>query len=279
MNYKKIYTDLIESRRNRKFQEDVLTETHHILPKSMGGSNNEDNLIELTPREHFIAHWLLFKIYRNRQMAGAFALMSRYNKTSYVYEATKNAMSLIQKGTKLSESTKKKMSISASGKKRTQEHQEKLAQSRRNRPQPKITEINNQKRLQKYSHLLPFKNEIIKQRLNGVSLNELSKKYNIYSYTLAVILRKDWNIDDSNIQKDTSNYKKPKLWKQNTNKLDNKIKEVTEIYKNTKTWREISRHFGVDSGTIKRLLEKYCPDIINQYPRIIMTIRKQDKFL
>jgi hypothetical protein len=36
-------------------------ERHHILPKSLGGSNLKDNNVFLTAREHFICHWLLPK--------------------------------------------------------------------------------------------------------------------------------------------------------------------------------------------------------------------------
>jgi hypothetical protein len=38
------------------------TELHHIIPQSMGGSNDKENLVELTAREHFICHWLLVKM-------------------------------------------------------------------------------------------------------------------------------------------------------------------------------------------------------------------------
>jgi hypothetical protein len=36
-------------------------ERHHILPKSMGGSDHQKNLVLLTAKEHFICHWLLTK--------------------------------------------------------------------------------------------------------------------------------------------------------------------------------------------------------------------------
>jgi len=36
-------------------------EIHHIIPRSMGGSNEEDNLIKLTFREHYICHLCLSK--------------------------------------------------------------------------------------------------------------------------------------------------------------------------------------------------------------------------
>jgi hypothetical protein len=38
------------------------TELHHIIPQSMGGSNDKENLVELTAREHFICHWLLIRM-------------------------------------------------------------------------------------------------------------------------------------------------------------------------------------------------------------------------
>ena len=38
------------------------SERHHIIPQSLGGSNDKDNLVDLTAREHFICHWLLIKM-------------------------------------------------------------------------------------------------------------------------------------------------------------------------------------------------------------------------
>lgn len=38
-------------------------ERHHIQPKCMGGENNEENLIDLYPNEHYIAHKLLCEKY------------------------------------------------------------------------------------------------------------------------------------------------------------------------------------------------------------------------
>ena len=37
-------------------------EKHHIIPRSMGGSNKKDNIVALTPREHYICHLLLVKM-------------------------------------------------------------------------------------------------------------------------------------------------------------------------------------------------------------------------
>lgn len=65
MNYKKIYDELIISRKemNRKHIVFDGLENHHIIIKSMGGDNNKENLVLLTGREHYIAHLLLHKIY------------------------------------------------------------------------------------------------------------------------------------------------------------------------------------------------------------------------
>lgn len=38
------------------------SEKHHIIPKSLGGSNEVSNLVKLTAREHFICHLLLLKM-------------------------------------------------------------------------------------------------------------------------------------------------------------------------------------------------------------------------
>ena len=61
MDYKKHYTLLIERATNRQLHD--YKERHHILPKCMGGTDATDNLVYLTPEEHYLAHLLLVKIY------------------------------------------------------------------------------------------------------------------------------------------------------------------------------------------------------------------------
>lgn len=58
--YTKYYTLLTDRAKNRILTE--YTERHHIIPQSLGGSNDKDNLVDLTAREHFICHWLLIKM-------------------------------------------------------------------------------------------------------------------------------------------------------------------------------------------------------------------------
>jgi hypothetical protein len=94
MNYKKHYNNLIETRRNRVLDLNQYYEKHHIIPKCMGGTNDKENIIKLTAREHFIAHWLLYKEYKNKSLAAAFwrmcfngnKNMRRYIPSSRIYE-------------------------------------------------------------------------------------------------------------------------------------------------------------------------------------------------
>lgn len=61
--YTKIYMSLMEKRQIEKLlKEEIYCETHHIIPKSLGGTNDIENLVNLTPREHFVAHLLLSKM-------------------------------------------------------------------------------------------------------------------------------------------------------------------------------------------------------------------------
>lgn len=68
MNFQSIYNNLIKKRKvlpaslDSNISADTAFEQHHIIPRSFGGLNNDDNLVELTLREHYIAHLLLYKI-------------------------------------------------------------------------------------------------------------------------------------------------------------------------------------------------------------------------
>lgn len=61
MNYETVYQNLITKAQNRTITG--YTERHHIIPKSIGGSNKKDNLVKLTAREHYVAHRLLVKMF------------------------------------------------------------------------------------------------------------------------------------------------------------------------------------------------------------------------
>lgn len=61
MNYAKIYQTLINKAKQRTIEG--YSESHHVVPRCMGGSDSPSNLVRLTPEEHFVAHLLLVKMY------------------------------------------------------------------------------------------------------------------------------------------------------------------------------------------------------------------------
>lgn len=63
MNYQRIYDQLIARGVSRTPVPGAYYETHHILPKCLGGSDERSNLVKLTAEEHYLAHQLLIKLH------------------------------------------------------------------------------------------------------------------------------------------------------------------------------------------------------------------------
>lgn len=63
LNYSDFINNILKTR--GRFNVNGYKERHHIIPKCLNGNNNESNLIDLTPYEHFIAHYLLVKEHPN----------------------------------------------------------------------------------------------------------------------------------------------------------------------------------------------------------------------
>lgn len=146
MNYIRIYNEIIV---NAKFRNkpDCYCEKHHIIPKCLGGTNEESNLVILTAREHFIVHYLLYKIYPNNNKIffalSAMNMVERWNNssvkrykpklTSKQYEQLRQNRSIIiskcLKGRIVSEETKKKLSKINIGKHLSNEAKFKIAES------------------------------------------------------------------------------------------------------------------------------------------------------
>jgi hypothetical protein len=107
MDYKKQYTNLITSRLNRKIEYGKYYEKHHIVPKCWGGSDNKNNIIYLTAREHYVAHWLLYRMRPNSNgISFAFWKMTfpgpKFTERIYIissraYSEAKEAMSIAQR--------------------------------------------------------------------------------------------------------------------------------------------------------------------------------------
>ena len=115
MNYKKIYDNIINYRKNNEYKG--YTECHHILPRSLGGSNDKTNLVNLSAREHYICHLLLTKMYEKGtneyyKSVHAFMMMCNaksnnqerdYKINSKIYEKLKIDFSLTMSKSKLGE--------------------------------------------------------------------------------------------------------------------------------------------------------------------------------
>lgn len=109
MDYQRIYNGIIKNAQklNRKKSKGVLFEKHHIVPKSLGGSNDESNLVLLTPKEHYMCHRLLVEIHRGTSqehkmyyamwcMINGLGNQKRYATSSRVYENFRNKIHSIQ---------------------------------------------------------------------------------------------------------------------------------------------------------------------------------------
>lgn len=115
--YEKLYNTIIEKAKleNRK-KENEIYENHHIIPRSLNGSDEKENLVLLTLREHFVCHKLLIKMYSGAEkskMLTALFMMSnirKFNLSSRVYEEVRLNCSNVLGKRKRSDETKKKLS-------------------------------------------------------------------------------------------------------------------------------------------------------------------------
>ena len=83
MNYEKVYSSFIKDRKLKEkklIESGKYKESHHILPKSKGGTNKKINLIYLTAEDHIRAHLLLAKIYGGKMWSPIFYIIGNKRK-------------------------------------------------------------------------------------------------------------------------------------------------------------------------------------------------------
>jgi rRNA maturation endonuclease Nob1 len=128
MNYQKIYQNLIENRKQNILESYV--ETHHIIPKCLGGTDRKENLVKLTAREHFVAHQLLIKIYpTSKKLIYAVQMMSnnkQYGSKKYAW------LKELRSNIPTSKETRKKISESIMNHKVSLETRNKMSKSKQN---------------------------------------------------------------------------------------------------------------------------------------------------
>jgi hypothetical protein len=78
--YFDLYNKIINNAKNRTLPTGTKVEVHHILPRSLGGTNLKENLVKLTLKEHWVCHRLLVKFLSKekhiRKMYNALYIMS-----------------------------------------------------------------------------------------------------------------------------------------------------------------------------------------------------------
>lgn len=85
MNYQRIYDQFIEDRRKKEneVKEDYY-EKHHIVPRSLGGTNQKKNIICLTPEDHIRAHVMLAKIHGGKMWAAVFSIVGNITRQNRI---------------------------------------------------------------------------------------------------------------------------------------------------------------------------------------------------
>ena len=141
--YTRIYFMIIDRAKSRNI--DSYTESHHIIPKSLGGSNDKSNLVRLTAREHFICHLLLVKMTTGeskRKMSYALWALAKMDKTGNRYKTSSRIFQIVRekyveslKGHKVSEETKEKIRLARTKQVTTEETKKKMSLSRKGRTQ------------------------------------------------------------------------------------------------------------------------------------------------
>lgn len=92
--YTRIYFSIIEKAKSRVLLKTEYKEKHHIVPRSLGGDDSLENLVDLTAKEHFVCHKLLIKMTEGisrGKMAFALVLMSG-KRGSKIYDSTRKLL-------------------------------------------------------------------------------------------------------------------------------------------------------------------------------------------
>lgn len=133
MNYQCVYNNLI-AKRGSVSKPKSYSERHHIVPKCLGGADEENNLIHLSAKAHYIAHLLLAKLYGGKLWSAVYLMGSvkgRFN--SRLYTIAKADVISRKKLQVISPAHKKALSDSWSTRVVSQETKDKIGNAHRGR--------------------------------------------------------------------------------------------------------------------------------------------------
>jgi hypothetical protein len=135
--YTRIYYMIIDRAKSRIL--DSYSESHHIIPKSLGGDNSPDNLVDLTAREHFICHLLLPKMTegkaKQKMTFAAWALTMKKDKlnrkiSNRIYQKLKEDRAKLLRGKPISEEQRLRLIKVNTGKPCSEEKKAKIREAR-----------------------------------------------------------------------------------------------------------------------------------------------------
>ena len=117
MDYKRIYNEIVQNAKNEnRSKKDRYYENHHIIPKSLGGIDEPENLVLLTPREHFICHCLLPKFTNGKDKSKMIFALNGMKRKSKGQDRYINARLFENNKLKCKEELSKRMIGKVSGK-------------------------------------------------------------------------------------------------------------------------------------------------------------------
>ena len=135
--YEKFINNIIKTRGRFACGEEY-HERHHITPKCLGGKDENDNLIDLFAKEHFIAHKLLAQENPDKDsLVYAWSCMAfvkgnhqeRYELTAEEYEEARKAISEVMRNRIITEETREKMRKASQAKVKNPEYIQKQKSS------------------------------------------------------------------------------------------------------------------------------------------------------
>ena len=138
--YTKWYNNITNTAKSRVL--DCYTETHHIKPRSLGGNDDLENIVELTAREHFICHWLLIKMTTGKnhhKMLNALRMMRAENPNQQRYKTKITARVYESIKTEYAKLQSKKLQGKGNGfygKTHTEEARKRISKANKGRVQP-----------------------------------------------------------------------------------------------------------------------------------------------
>ncbi len=183
--YETWYASITNRGQHRRL--DSYTESHHIIPQSLGGTNLPENITKLTAREHFICHWLLIKIHREGEahwkMLNAIRIMRAENKNQQRYSnriTSRVYSNLKEEYSKLQSERNKGAGNGMFGKSQTEKAKSKISEANTGRVQP-IEEKLKQKAAQIGKKREPFS----KEWLAKLSASNTKERNGMYGKTHA----------------------------------------------------------------------------------------------